>query len=73
MKKGWKIALISLGSLLGLVVVVAAVALWLVFTPSQLTKIVNNLAGRYVQCETRFGRVNLTLWPASATSPWAST
>ena len=62
MKKGWKIALISLGSLLGLVVVVAAVALWLVFTPSQLTKIVNNLAGRYVQCETRFGRVNLTLF-----------
>ena len=62
MKKGWKIALISLGSLLGLVVVVLAVALWLVFTPSQLTKIVNNLAGRYVQCETHFGRVNLTLF-----------
>lgn len=62
MKKGWKIALISLGSLLGLVIVVAAVALWLVFTPSQLTKIVNNLAGRYVTCETHFGRVNLTLF-----------
>lgn len=62
MKKGWKIALISLGSLLGLVVVVVAVALWLVFTPSQLTKIVNNLAGKYVQCETHFGRVNLTLF-----------
>lgn len=62
MKKGWKIALISLGSLLGLVIVTVAVALWLVFTPSQLTKIVNNLAGRYVQCETRFGRVNLTLF-----------
>ena len=62
MKKGWKIALISLGSLLGLVVVAAAVVLWLVFTPSQLTKIVNNLAGKYVTCETRFGRVNLTLF-----------
>lgn len=62
MKKGWKIALISLGSLLGLVVVVVSVALWLVFTPSQLTKIVNNLAGKYVQCETHFGRVNLTLF-----------
>ena len=62
MKKGWKIALISLGSLLGLLVVVVAVALWLVFTPSQLTKIVNSLADRYVQCETNFGRVNLTLF-----------
>ncbi len=62
MKKGWKIALISLGSLLGLVVVTVAVALWLVFTPSQLTKIVNKLAAKYVACDTRFGRVNLTLF-----------
>lgn len=62
MKKGWKIALISLGSLLGLVVVVVAVALWLVFTPSQLTKIVNKLAANYVTCDTHFGRVNLTLF-----------
>ena len=62
MKKGWKIALISLGSLLGLVVVVVGVALWLVFTPSQLTKIVNRLATNYVTCETHFGRVNLTLF-----------
>ncbi|MBO7101586.1 MAG: AsmA family protein [Bacteroidales bacterium] len=62
MKKGWKIALISVGSLLGLAVVVVAVALWLVFTPSQLTKIVNKLAAEYVTCETHFGRVNLTLF-----------
>lgn len=62
MKKGWKIALISLGSLLGLVVIVVAVALWLVFTPSQLTKIVNKLAANYVTCDTHFGRVNLTLF-----------
>jgi len=62
MKKGWKIALISLGSLLGLAIIVIAVVLWLVFTPSQLTKIVNNLAGKYVTCDTHFGRVNLTLF-----------
>ena len=62
MKKGWKIALISVGSLLGLVVVVVAVALWLVFTPSQLTRIVNKVAANYVTCETHFGRVNLTLF-----------
>ena len=63
MKKGWKIALISVGSLLGLVIVVVAVALWLVFTPSQLTKIVNNVAGNYVLAETtHFDRVELTLF-----------
>lgn len=62
MKKGWKILLISLGSLLGLVIVVAAVALWLVFTPSQLTKIVNRVAANYVQAETHFDRVDLTLF-----------
>ncbi|MBR1783834.1 MAG: AsmA family protein [Bacteroidales bacterium] len=62
MKKGWKIALIALGSLLGLVVVAVCVVLWLVFTPSQLTSIVNNMAGRYLDCEAHFGKVNLTLF-----------
>lgn len=62
MKKGWKIALISLGSLLGLVVVVVAIALWLVFTPSQLTKIVNRIADNYLLCETHFDNVDLTLF-----------
>ena len=62
MKKGWKIALISLGSLLGLVVVAVAVVLWLVFTPSQLTRIVNRMVAGYVTCETHFDRVDLTLF-----------
>ena len=62
MKKGWKIALISLGALLGLVVIVVLVALWLVFTPSRLTGIVNRLADNYITCESHFGRVNLTLF-----------
>ena len=47
-KKGWKITWIALGSLLGLVVVTVAVALWLVFTPSKLTKIVNGLVGNFI-------------------------
>ena len=62
MKKGWKIALITLVSLLGVVVVAVCVVLWLVFTPSQLTKIVNKLAGDFVTCETKFGEVDLTLF-----------
>lgn len=60
-KKGWKITWIALGSLLGLIIVAVAVALWLVFTPSKLTKIVNGLAGDFITCEARFGNVDLTL------------
>ncbi len=62
MARWLKVTLVALGSLLGLVVVTVAVALWLVFSPSQLTRIVNGLASRYVTCETRFGRVDLTLF-----------
>jgi len=66
MKKGWKIALISLGSLLALIIVVIAVACWLLFTPAKLTPIVNNLASDYILCENHFGKVHLSLfktWP----------
>ena len=66
MKKGWKIALISLGSLIGLVAVVVAVACWLLFTPARLTSIVNKLADNYIVCENHFGKVSLSLfktWP----------
>lgn len=60
-KKGWKITWIALGSLLGLVVVTVAVVLWLVFTPSKLTKIVNGLVGNFITCDAKFGNVDLTL------------
>ena len=40
MKKFWKIGGISLGALIGLVLVVVSVAVWMVFTPSRLTPIV---------------------------------
>ena len=59
MKKGLKIALISLGSLLGLALVAVVIAVWMVLTPSRLTGIVNNLSSRFVQCETHFGKVDL--------------
>ena len=66
MKKGWKIALISLGSLIGTIAIVVAVACWLLFTPARLTSIVNKLADKYVLCENHFGKVSLSLfktWP----------
>lgn len=62
MKKGWKIALITLGSILGLVIIVLVVACWLIFTPARLTAIVNNLAGDYLTCENHFEKVDLTLF-----------
>ncbi|MBR4505165.1 MAG: AsmA family protein [Bacteroidales bacterium] len=62
MKKGWKIALISLGSLLGVLLLAVCIALYVVFNPRQLTKIVNRLAADYVMCETKFGEVDLTLF-----------
>ncbi len=62
MKKGWKIAIISLGSLLGLVIIIVVVACWLIFTPARLTSIVNKLAGDYLTCENHFERVDLTLF-----------
>ncbi len=66
MKKGWKIALISLGSLLGLLIIVLVVVCWLLFTPSRLTAIVNKLSSEYVLCESHFSSVDLSLfktWP----------
>lgn len=62
MKKGWKIALVSLCSVLGLVIVVAVVALWLVLTPARLTSIVNKLSDKFILCESKFDDVDLTLF-----------
>ena len=61
MPRWLSVSLITLGSIVGVAIVAVAVVLWMVFTPSQLTKIVNNLAGRFVSCETHFDRVDLTL------------
>lgn len=60
--KGWKAALISIGSLLGLVVVAVCVVCWLVFTPSKLTGIVNKVMGDVLTCESHFDNVSLSLF-----------
>ncbi len=60
-KKGWKITWISLGSLLGLVILLLGVAIWIIFTPSQLTKLVNRLAGNFLDCDAHFEYVDFTL------------
>ena len=62
MKKGWKITLVSLASLLGLVLVTVVVALWLVLTPARLTSIVNKLSDKFILCESNFVDVDLTIF-----------
>lgn len=61
MKKGLKIALVSLASLLGLVVVAVALVAWIVLTPARLTSMVNRLADKFITCESHFESVDLTL------------
>lgn len=62
MKKAFKILGISLGSLLGLVIIVVAIACLLIFTPARLTPIVQKVADKVITCPTEIGKVNLTLF-----------
>ena len=62
MKRGVKIGLIAVGSLVALVVVVVAIVCWLVVTPARLTGIVNRVADRYLDCEMSVGEIDLTIF-----------
>ncbi|MGM9825867.1 MAG: AsmA family protein [Paludibacteraceae bacterium] len=62
MKRVWKIIGITLGSLLGVVLLVIGVALWLVFTPKRLTPIVRQVADEVITCEHEIGEVELTFF-----------
>ena len=62
MKKALKITGITLASLVGLVLLVVLIACWLIFTPARLTSIVSKVADKYITCDSRIGRVNLTLF-----------
>ena len=62
MKRIWKIIGITLGSLLGVVLLVISVALWLVFTPERLTPIVRQVADKIITAEHEVGQVELTFF-----------
>lgn len=66
MKRGLKITLITLGSVLASLVVIVVVAvsllMYVVFTPEQLTPVVRKVAADYVRCEHHLGEVDLTFW-----------
>ena len=62
MKRALKIFGITLGSTIGFILLVLAVALWVLFTPARLTPIVRDVASNYVKCEHEIGKVELTFF-----------
>lgn len=62
MRRWIKGTAITLGSLLALVVTIASIACYLIFTPARLTDIVNKIASRYLDCDMQVGEIDLTLF-----------
>lgn len=59
LKKPIKITLITIASLIGLCLVAVSVAVWVIFTPSKMTPIVENAANSYLDADVRIGEVDL--------------
>lgn len=62
MKKAYKVTWISLASVLGVVIIVALIALFLVLSPKRLTSLVNRHASKFITCDYNIERVDLTLF-----------
>ncbi len=62
MKQFWKIFGITLGSVLGVIVIALLVAIYFIFTPARLTPIVRNVAADIITCEHEIGEVELTFF-----------
>lgn len=62
MRKLLKIIAYTLLSLVAVVVLAVGTALYVVFTPERLTPVVNKVAGNYLSCDYRLGRVEFTLF-----------
>jgi len=62
MKKFFQIIGIAIGSLVGIVVAAAAVAIWCVFTPERVTPVVRSVADQYITCEWDMDNVELTFF-----------
>lgn len=61
MKKPLKITLISIGSLLGIILLTVIIACWLVLTPARLTSIVRNQVPNFISCDFNIDRADLTI------------
>ncbi|MCQ2959823.1 MAG: hypothetical protein MJ198_06515 [Bacteroidales bacterium] len=62
MKKVFKIFGISLGSIIGIVLITVCIAVWFVFTPAKLTPIVKKYVPEFISCQTELDTVDLTFF-----------
>ena len=62
MKRVLKIIGWTLGGIVLTVLLVACIAIWLVFTPARLTPIARQAAAKYITCEHEIGEVDLTFF-----------
>ena len=62
MKKALRIIGITLASLVGLVIIVAAIATTMITSSGRLTKMVKKYAPEFVNCEMQLGKADLTLF-----------
>ena len=62
MKKALKITLISLGSLFLVMAIAISIALFSIFSPSKLAKIVNGQADKFLTCDFHIDQVGLTFF-----------
>ena len=62
MKKALKITLISLGSLFLVIAIAVSIALFSIFSPSKLAKIVNSQADKFLTCDFHIDKVGLTFF-----------
>ena len=61
MKRFFKIFGITLGSLVGLVLVIVGLAVYVVLTPKRLTAVVHRVADSFITCPYEIGNVDLTI------------
>ncbi|MDR1860474.1 MAG: AsmA family protein [Bacteroidales bacterium] len=62
MKRTLKIIGLSVSAIVALIVIIALIASWLVFTPTKLTPIVRSQLGKYLTCRSDIGTVDLSLF-----------
>lgn len=62
MKKPLKIGLISVGSVILLLAIAVTIALFSIFSPSKLAKIVNSQADKFITCDFHIDKVGLTFF-----------
>ena len=62
MKKALKITGISLLSLIGLILIVACIAIWMVLSPKRITPIVKNQVEKFIDAEVKLGGIELTIF-----------